>query len=59
MKFILTFKTPDVLDQIEMENYSQLEMNAMKPVINKFIEFGEYISVQFDTEEMTATVLEN
>lgn len=57
MKFTLSFKTPDVLDQA-FENTSSEEQEAIKKIAKKFIEFGEYICVEFDTETQTATVQE-
>ena len=58
MKFILTFKTPDVLEQVlgdylEEDDIPQEIMNTAV----KFIEYDEFIRIEFDTESNTATVL--
>lgn len=54
MVFSLTFKTPDVIDQLAM-NEEDLEL--AKETVEKFVEYGEYITIQFDTEEQSATVI--
>lgn len=51
MKFSLTFKTPDVTDQL---NEEQLE--EAQPLLDKFLTHGEYVEIEFDTELGTATV---
>ena len=53
MKFTLSFKSPDVLDQLTED-----EQEEAKKVIEKYIKWSEYISIEFDTELKTATVLE-
>ena len=64
MKFTLTFKTPDLIDQVQSEdgeNYTWLAEEEQKPIeaiFKKFIKYGEYCSIKFDTDTMTATVLE-
>ena len=52
MKVRLSFKTPDVLDQLDED-----EREAAEAVISKYVEYEEYIQVEFDTEKQTATVL--
>lgn len=52
MKFILSFKTPDVTDQLEEDQREEAET-----VLKKFLEYSEYVCVEFDTEAMTATVM--
>ena len=54
MKFNLCFKMPDVLDQITSS--SKEEEIAALMLANQYIEFGEYIYIEFDTETQTATV---
>jgi len=48
MKIQLSFKTNDVEDQLSPE-----ELDEAKKVIDKFVEFGEYLRVEFDTETGT------
>jgi hypothetical protein len=55
MKFILSFKTPDVLDAA-LEEHND-DCDAIEQTAEKFIKYGECISIEFDTEEGTATVL--
>ncbi len=68
MKFTLNFKTPDVLEHA-MENLRDYMDESMdeddkdelieeaKNFASRWIEWGEGISVEFDTEAQTATVL--
>lgn len=58
MKFVLSFKTPDVLDQVLEELETQEVREVVERIASKFIGFGEYIDIEFDTETGTATVLE-
>ena len=65
MKFQLTFKTPYVTDAIddmadadhndgeERENL----VETAKELARKFVEYDEYIRIEFDTETQTATVV--
>lgn len=48
MKIHLTFKTPDVEDQVTPE-----DLAVAKPLVDKYLEYGEYITVEFDTETKT------
>lgn len=61
MNFQLTFKTPDVLDQlreeVEGEDREEEQMEAAQDVIKKFLRYGESITVEFDTKTQTATVV--
>lgn len=52
MKFTLGFKTPDVTDELDAE-----ELDAGKALLDKYLEYGEYIYVEFDTEAGKVTVL--
>ena len=45
-------KTPDVEDQLEPS-----EIEASVKVREKFVEYGEYIYIELDSEEMTAKVI--
>ena len=53
MKIQLTFKTPDVEDQLSPE-----ELEEARPLLDKFMEYGEYITVEFDTETGTCVGIE-
>lgn len=69
MKFTLTFKCPDVLDQVdnpepnedpyieeEWDKYYSNKAEISK-IVEKFIRWGELITVEFDTETLTAVVI--
>lgn len=53
MKVRLTFKTPDVEDQLDPDERAEAE-----GVMSKFIQWSEYITVEFDTVSNTAIVVE-
>lgn len=55
MKFSLTFKTPDVTDQLNDIEDAEDRAKA-ESMVEKFLEYGEYITVEFDTESQSATV---
>ena len=55
MKFQVMFKTPDVLDYILEENTDSAEQ--IQEIADKFIEYGEYITIEFDTDKQSATVV--
>jgi hypothetical protein len=52
MKIRLNFKTPDVLDNLDGE-----EAEEIQEVADKFIKYGELVTVEFDTEKKTAIVI--
>ena len=56
MKINLTFKHPDAVFEA-LCNLSEEEQETAQEVIKKFVEYGEYITVQVDTESETAVVL--
>ena len=56
MKIRLNFKTPDVTDYA-LENLSEDEQCSAGAVIGKYVEYGEYLSVELDTVTGTATVI--
>ncbi len=67
MKIKLTFKTPDVLDQLDRKIYyddditdEELDekIDEARSIISKWIEYSEYLTVEFDLENQTAKVLE-
>lgn len=49
MIFTLTFKTPYVLDRLEFVEETDFAQ--------EFVKYGEYITVEFDTEKQTATAV--
>jgi hypothetical protein len=55
MQFTLTFKTPDVLD-LAFPFRDPEDHKEIKSFAEKFVEYGEYIYIDFDTEAGTATV---
>jgi len=59
MKFTLSFKTPDVSDQLKNEHpeMSKDDERKAKALIKKYVEYDEYIYVEFDTENQTVTAL--
>lgn len=63
MKFQLTFKTPDVTDQIpfDMESgnaqYRSDKLEECLRLTEEFVTWGEVITIEFDTRAKTATVL--
>ena len=57
MKIQITFKSPDALD-CATANLSEDEKDEAAEVIEKFIKYDEYITIEFDTETKTARVLE-
>ena len=57
MKFTLTFKTPDVADQIgDLHDNDAAIVNRL---FRRFVQYGEYVRIEFDTKDGTAVVLEN
>ena len=58
MKFSISFKTPGVLDYLTEDGLSEEEADEAKEFVEKWVEYGECISVEFDTEKETATVQE-
>lgn len=63
MKVTVTFKTPDAVDEAINEGgiVDEDEIEKVRDVINKFVEYGEYVHIEFDinlnTGAGTATVL--
>lgn len=65
MKFTVTFKTPDAayyevksIVENEPDEDKQLELKeSLHDFLEKFIKYGEVITIQFDTEAGTATVV--
>ena len=58
MKVTLTFKQPDVVDDaIQDENLSDEDAQAVRCLCKEYIEYGEYIRIEIDTDKQTAEVL--
>ncbi len=51
MKFILTFKTPNVLDQIKeiIEDTTNNEIDEINKILDTYLRYSEYLDVEFDT----------
>jgi len=56
MKIQLTFKTPDVADGV-LEGLSAAEATKAEKLIAKYVEYGEYATIELDLETGEATVL--
>jgi hypothetical protein len=52
----LEFKTPDVLED-QLRLMTEEDREAALPAIKKFVKWGEYITIEINTETETATVL--
>lgn len=61
MKIQLYFKTPDVvhyaLQDEEVLNLDEDQQDEIKSVISKYVEFGEAVTIEFNTKTGEATVL--
>ena len=57
MRFCLTFKTPDVIDQLDPEHYTEEQFEEIKEMVRRHVEYGEYAVIEFDTETDTKRVL--
>jgi hypothetical protein len=59
MKFQVTFKSPDsVSDAIDdvIEASPETSREDLKKFVEPWIEWGEYVTIEFDTDEGTAVV---
>ena len=56
MKIKIVFKTPDVLDNV-LNTLSENEQWKMAAVAEKFIKYGEYVTIEIDSETETARVV--
>lgn len=57
MKFQVTFKTPDAVQYALDELPADADWESAQKVLDKFVEYNEYVRIEFDTETNTATVL--
>jgi len=55
MKFTVTFKSPDAFDTADVDDE---DVDEAKELFDRFVEYGEYVTVEFDTETQTAKVVE-
>lgn len=49
---------PDTLPQEEAESLLQSKLTALNTTLEKYLEMGDTITVEFDTNKLTAEVLE-
>lgn len=56
MKFKVTFKHPDAVDEA-LNEVAEEHRDAARRMCKKFFEYGEYVTVEVDTEKRTATVI--
>lgn len=65
MKLFVTFKTPDALDYAlsslhsEYENITDDEKDNIRNTVQKWISYGENVTIEFDMKNNTATVCES
>ena len=58
MKIVLTFKCPDVVDDaITNEGIDEDSADTVRKVCGLFVEYGEYVRIEIDSEAKTAEVL--
>ena len=58
MKITLTFKHPDVLDQVDDQIEDEGYRKQAKAICSQWLEYDEYIRVEVDTDTATCTVVE-
>lgn len=56
MKFKVTFKTPDAV-HFALADLEGPELEEASDLADEYIESGEYVTIEFDTEKQTATVM--
>lgn len=56
MKIQIQFKTPDAVDNA-IEYLSEDDKELVKDIANKYIEYGELLTVEIDTDNETITVI--
>jgi len=56
MKIQLTFKMPDVLDQVDEQVEDLDKAIEIKKILETWISYGEYITVEFDTDTLETIV---
>jgi len=58
MKFIVTFKSPDAVNQALEDSVPQNKRKEVKSLLEKWIKWEEYLDVEVDTETKKIRVLE-
>lgn len=59
MIFTLTFKTPDVVDDtLANIQLNEDEFDELQELCSKWVEYGEYLRVEIDSDKKTCRVLE-
>lgn len=56
MKFTVTFKTPDAVFYA-LQDLPSEDREEAQELTDKFVEFNEYVHIEFDTEAQTAKVV--
>jgi len=57
MKFNLTFKTPDVMDELVSDTELTAEDREKAAAFaSQWVTYREYVTIEFDTKTKTATV---
>ncbi len=60
MKIQVDFKTPDAVHYaLEETNGSDKDKKEAKRLIDKFVKWGEFVSIEFDTETGLARVMQH
>lgn len=69
MKFKVTFKTPDAIDEafneaeayareiMPLEEIDEKVVQPMSDVVNRFVKYNELVTIEFDTVNKTAIVV--
>ncbi len=57
MKVRMSFKTPDAVDRA-LEDLEAEDRDGAREVLSKFVQYGEYITIEVDLETGTAEVSE-
>ena len=58
MKVKVVFKTPDAADRISSRCNDPDDLDKFQELLDKYVKYGEYITVEFDTETQTVKVVE-
>lgn len=56
MKFNISFKTPDAA-HYALQDIDDEHKDKAEEIIGKFVRYGEYVDIEFDTETGEAKVL--
>lgn len=58
MKVIITAKCPDMVEDALQDIEDEHQKNAIYNKCSKWVKWGEYVTIEIDTTEGTAKVLE-